>query len=146
MGVLYSIIAISELDESDDLGLDLSDQCKSSSRKPTVAELKNLVNSLTFCEVEWFDDNNTLVASITELSVQDNSDRATMVIMNYQDEDKEDYYFEKGSMLLTIKLIKEIVNLCGSQIIYPDSGYLPLLVKQEDNSEEIYQKWQIENA
>ena len=147
MGVLYSIIAISELEEADDLSLDLSGQCRSSSRKPTVDELRNVVGSVNSYEVEWFDDqNNTLVASITELPIQDPSEQATMVIMNYREEGREDYYFKKGSPMLLIKLIKEIVNLCGSQIIYPDSGEPPLLISKDASIEQLYQKWQIENT
>ena len=147
MGVLYSITPVSAFSKDDDIGIDIKPYLRDASRSPSIAELEHIVGSSTDCVVEWFDDHNdTKVASITHTREGEDDSRTTLVIMNYSNVDKQGYYFEKGDRDLLIDFVHRISKICGSQVIYPDSGGSPVLVDPRLSPPEALQIWKNQNG
>ena len=66
--------------------------------------------------------------------------------MNYSNVDKQGYYFEKGDRDLLIDFVHRISKICGSQVIYPDSGGSPVLVDPRLSPSEALQIWKNQNG
>ena len=143
MGVIYSIIPVSEFSETGDIGgIDAELYLKDSSRSPSVVELENIVSSVARLAVEWFEGHDdSKIASISQTLNDQETLRTTLVIMNVSNEEKYGYYFEKGDRGLLVDLVHRISKLCGCQVVCPDTVYSPVLVDPTLSPTEILQIW-----
>jgi len=145
MGVLYTILLPTEevadwLSESGvSLGVGLL------ARGPLLSEIREVLDSLEGYAVEYNDGGtgSPWQAMITS-AVDPESGRWTLLNITSRGEPlaPQEVWFEKGHPELIVEIVCRLAARCGTFVIVPDTGCLPLVVSPGDDPSELFGRWE----
>jgi len=145
MGVLYTVMPPSHevADWLHESGIPVS--VDTSSRGPSIPEIREILNSLEGFSVEYTDNGigSPWQAMVTSIVDPDSGGWTLLNISSRAEpEEPQEIWFEKGHPELIVEIVSRLAMRCGTLIVIPDTGCPPLVIAPGDDPEKLCAQWE----
>ena len=145
MGVLYTVMPPSQevADWLDESGLHVS--VDTSSRSPTISEIRETLNSLEGFAVEYTDNGigSSWQAMVTTIADPESGGWTLLnITRRAKPEESQEIWFEKGHPELIVEIVSRLSMRCGTLIVIPDTGCPPLVIAPGGDPEKLCAQWE----
>ncbi len=146
MGVLYSIVPIDKqvADYLHEIGVSVPDW-KNISRNPTPQELRMICGRMTDVKVDFLASPNHAWQIMFEgLNNPEHEPWTLLNVRKFNGDETvpHEIWFEKGWPSLIVHIVHDLTAVCGSLVIFPDTGCRPLVVKADDDAQQLFATWE----
>jgi hypothetical protein len=145
MGVLYTVMPPTQevSDWLHELGVALG--ADMSPRGPNLFEIRETLDSLEGFAVEYNDNGigSPWQAMITSIGDPEFGGWTLMNISSRGDPERpQEICFEKGHPELIVEIVSRLSALCGTLVVIPDTGCLPLVISPGDDPDKLCARWE----
>jgi hypothetical protein len=129
MGVIYAVFPLNEelrqyLEKQQiNVPIDAKD-----GKNPTLEEIRNILGMFNQYEIEWTEGNDSWQIIISEKHNIERHWTCLCILKLIDESNLYSIFFEKGWLDIIIKILQAFVPICGSFVIFPDSGDVPIVV------------------
>lgn len=144
MSILYTVTPITNevVDWLVDTGVILSEE--STSRFPLITEIRDVLDSLDGFISEYDDHGigSSWRAVIMSHEVPESGAWTRLNITHQKDpSEPQDIWFEKGDPKLIVTIVSRLAVMCGTLVVFPDTGCPPLVVTANDDPDDLCAQW-----